>query len=78
MTKQEKLQNVHMYMNIIIVTMCFDILLLSIGRKFSLVYLIKSIVVSLFIFTPVRMAISTLIGFVMNIPKKLMFKNASN
>ncbi|CEN82096.1 hypothetical protein [Paraclostridium sordellii] len=78
MTKQEKLQNVYMYMNIIIVTMCFDILLLSIGRKFSLVYLIKSIVVSLFIFTPARMAISTLIGFVMNIPKKLMFKNASN
>lgn len=78
MAKQEKLQNVHMYMNIIIVTMCFDILLLSIGRKFSFIYLIKSIVVSLFIFTPVRMAISTLIGIIINIPKKLMFKNASN
>lgn len=78
MTKQEKLQNVHMYMNIIIVTMYFDILLLSIGRKFSFIYLIKSIVVSLVIFTPVRMAISTLIGIIINIPKKLMFKNASN
>lgn len=78
MTKQEKLQNVHMYMNIIIVTMCFDILLLSIGRKFSFIYLIKSIVVSLFVFTPVRMAISTLIGIIINIPKKLKFKNVSN
>ncbi|MGL5756537.1 MAG: hypothetical protein ACRCYC_14490 [Paraclostridium sp.] len=78
MTKQEKLENVHMYMNIIIVTMCFDILLLSIGSEFSFIYLIKSIVISLFIFTPARMAISTLIGIILNIPKKLMFKNTSN
>lgn len=77
-TKKEKLENTYMYMNIIIVTMCFDILLLSMERNFSFIYLIKSIVISLILFTPIRITISSLINFVMNRYKKLNFKNASN
>lgn len=77
-TKKEKLENTYMYMNIIIVTMCFDILLLSMERNFSFIYLVKSIVISLILFTPIRITISSLINFVMNRYKKLNFKNASN
>lgn len=77
-TKKEKLKNTYMYMNIIIVTMCFDILLLSMERNFSFIYLVKSIVISLILFTPIRITISSLINFVMNRYKKLNFKNASN
>ncbi|GAA0863718.1 hypothetical protein [Paraclostridium tenue] len=77
-TKKEKLKNTYMYMNIIIVTMCFDILLLSMERNFSFIYLVKSIVISLILFTPIRITISSLINFVMNRCKKLNFKNASN
>lgn len=77
-TKKEKLENTYMYMNIIIVTMCFDILLLSMERNFSFIYLVKSIVISLILFTPIRIIISSLINFVMNRYKKLNFKNASN
>ena len=77
-TKKEKLENTYMYMNIIIVTMCFDILLLSIERNFSFIYLIKSILVSLILFTPIRMIVSILISFVMNRYKKVNLKNISN
>ena len=77
-TKKEKLENTYMYMNIIIVTMCFDILLLSIERNFSFIYLIKSILVSLTLFTPIRMIVSILISFVMNRYKKVNLKNVSN
>ncbi len=77
-TKKEKLENTYMYMNIIIVTMCFDILLLSMERNFSFIYLIKSIVISLILFTPIRMVISASISFVMNRYKKVNLKNASN
>ena len=78
MTKKEKLKNTYMYMNIIIVTMCFDILLLSIGREFSFIYLVKSIGISLILFTPIRIFISIIIDVVMNLPKKIIFKNVSN
>lgn len=77
-TKKEKLENTYMYMNIIIVTMCFDILLLSMERNFSFIYLLKSIVISLILFTPTRMVISASISFVMNRYKKVNLKNASN
>ncbi|MBC8630833.1 hypothetical protein H8697_03800 [[Eubacterium] tenue] len=77
-TKKEKLENTYMYMNIIIVTMCFDILLLSMERNFSFIYLIKSIVISLILFTPIRMVISASISFVMNRYKKVNLKNTSN
>lgn len=77
-TKKEKLENTYMYMNIIIVTMCFDILLLSMERNFSFIYLIKSIVISLILFTPIRMFISASISFVMNRYKKVNLKNVSN
>lgn len=78
MTKREKFKNVYMYLNIIIVTTCFDILLLSISSEFSFTYLIKSILLSIFIFTPVRLGIAMIISFTRNIPKQLNFKNASN
>ncbi|MDU1539759.1 MAG: hypothetical protein E6902_09085 [Paeniclostridium sordellii] len=77
-TKKEKLENTYMYMNIIIVTMCFDILLLSMERNFSFIYLLKSIVISLILFTPTRMVISASISFVMNRYKKVNLKNVSN
>ncbi|SCI76049.1 Uncharacterised protein [uncultured Clostridium sp.] len=77
-TKKEKLENTYMYMNIIIVTMCFDILLLSMERNFSFIYLLKSIVISLILFTPIRMVISASISFVMNRYKKANLKNVSN
>lgn len=77
-TKKEKLENTYMYMNIIIVTMCFDILLLSMERNFSFIYLLKSIVISLILFTPIRMFISASISFVMNRYKKVNLKNVSN
>ena len=77
-TKKEKLENTYMYMNIIIVTMCFDILLLSMERNFSFIYLIKSIVISLILFTPIRMVISASISFVINRYKKVNLKNVSN
>ena len=77
-TKKEKLENTYMYMNIIIVTMCFDILLLSMERNFSFIYLLKSIVISLILFTPTRMVISASISFVINRYKKVNLKNVSN
>ena len=77
-TKKEKLENTYMYMNIIIVTMCFDILLLSMERNFSFIYLLKSIVISLILFTPIRIVISASISFVMNRYKKVNLKNVSN
>lgn len=77
-TKKEKLENTYMYMNIIIVTMCFDILLLSMERNFSFIYLLKSILISLILFTPTRMVISASISFVMNRYKKVNLENVSN
>lgn len=77
-TKKEKLENTYMYMNIIIVTMCFDILLLSMERNFSFIYLLKSIVISLILFTPTRMVISASISFIINRYKKVNLKNVSN
>ncbi len=77
-TKKEKLENTYMYMNIIIVTMCFDILLLSMERNFSFIYLLKSILISLILFTPIRMVISASISFVINRYKKVNLKNVSN
>ena len=77
-TKKEKLENTYMYMNIIIVTMCFDILLLSMERNFSFIYLLKSIVISLILFTPTRMVISASVSFVINRYKKVNLKNVSN
>ena len=77
-TKKEKLENTYMYMNIIIVTMCFDILLLSMERNFSFIYLLKSILISLILFTPTRMVISASISFVINRYKKVNLKNVSN
>ena len=77
-TKKEKLENTYMYMNILIVTMCFDILLLSMERNFSFIYLLKSILISLILFTPIRMVISASISFVINRYKKVNLKNVSN
>lgn len=78
MTKQEKLKNIHMYLNIIIVTICFDILLVSLGREFSFMYLIKSIIVSLVLFTPIRIIISLVFGVIINMSRKVILKNISN
>jgi hypothetical protein len=78
MTKKEKFKNTYIYLNIIIVTMCFDILLLSIGSEFSFIYVIKSGLISLVLFTPIRIVLSTLIAFVMRISKKINFEDVSN
>ena len=78
MTKKGKFKNIHMYLNILIVTICFDILLLSIGSTFTFLYLIKSILVSICIFTPIRLVISIMIGFTMNIINPFKVKDASN
>ncbi|WP_170074743.1 hypothetical protein [Paraclostridium dentum] len=78
MSKKEKFKNVHMYLNILIVTTCFDILLLSIDSSFSVLYLIKSIVLSICVFTPIRLFISIVIAFTMNIIHKFKFKGVSN
>lgn len=78
MTKKGKTQNIHIYLNIIIITMCFDILLLSLGREFSFIYLIKSMVVSIIIFTPIRIIMSSIMSFIIITPKKLIMKNISN
>lgn len=78
MTKRENLQNIQMHLNIIITTICFDILLLSLGSEFSFTYLIKSIVVSMILLTPIRIFISSIISFIISIPKKLLLNNTSN
>ena len=78
MTKKEKFKNVHMYLNILIVTTCFDILLLSINSIFGILYLIKSIVLSIVVFTPIRLFISIIIAFTMNIIHQFKFKGVSN
>ncbi|WP_419741504.1 hypothetical protein [Paraclostridium dentum] len=78
MTKKEKFKNVHMYLNILIVTTLFDILLLSTGYSFTFLYLIKSIVISICVFIPVRLVISIMIGFTMNIINQFKVKDASN
>lgn len=78
MTKKEKFKNVHMYLNILIVTTCFDILLLSINSSFGILYLIKSIAVSICVFTPIRLFISIVIAFTMNMINQFKFKGASN
>lgn len=78
MSKKEKFKNVHMYLNILIVTICFDILLLSIDSRFDVLYLIKSIVLSICVFTPIRLFISIVIAFTMNMINQFKFKGASN
>lgn len=78
MTKKDKFKNIHMYLNILIVTICFDILLLSIGSFFSFLYLIKSILVSICIFTPIRLCISIVIDFISNIINYFILKDISN
>lgn len=78
MSKKEKFKNVHMYLNILIVTICFDILLLSIDSRFGVLYLIKSIVLSICVFTPIRLFISVVIAFIMNIIHPFKFKDVSN
>ena len=78
MTKKGKFKNIHMYLNILIVTICFDILLLSIGSTFTFLYLIKSIVLSIGVFTPIRLFISIVIAFTMNIIPQFKFKGVSN
>lgn len=78
MTKKGKSQNIHIYLNIITITMCFDILLLSLGSKFSFIYLIKSILASIIIFTPIRIIMSSIMSLIISIPKKLITKNVSN
>ncbi|GIM33184.1 hypothetical protein NSA45_08700 [Paraclostridium bifermentans] len=77
MSKKEKFKNIHMYLNILIVTTCFDILLLSIGSRFGVIYLIKSIVLSICVFTPIRLFISIIIGFTMNLINPFKFKDVS-
>lgn len=78
MSKKEKFKNIHMYLNILIVTTCFDILLLSIDSSFGVLYLIKSIVLSICVFTPIRLFISIVIAFTMNIMHQFKFKGVSN
>lgn len=78
MSKKEKFKNVHMYLNILIVTTCFDILLLSIDSSFGALYLIKSIVLSICVFTPIRLSISIIIAFIINIINQFKFKDVSN
>lgn len=78
MSKKEKFKNVHMHLNVLIVTICFDILLLSIDSRFGVLYLIKSIVLSIGVFTPIRLFISIVIAFTMNIIHKFKFKGVSN
>ncbi|WP_156344342.1 hypothetical protein [Paraclostridium bifermentans] len=78
MSKKEKFKNVHMYLNILIVTTCFDILLLSIDSSFGVLYLIKSIGISICVFTPIRLFISIVIAFTMNIIHQFKFKGVSN
>ncbi|MDU3803847.1 hypothetical protein [Paraclostridium bifermentans] len=78
MTKKDKFKNIHMYLNILIVTICFDILLLSIDSRFGVLYLIKSIVLSIGVFTPIRLFISIVIAFTMNIIHQFKFKGVSN
>ncbi|UOW66623.1 hypothetical protein [Paraclostridium bifermentans] len=78
MTKKDKFKNIHMYLNILIVTICFDILLLSIGSFFSFLYLIKSILVSICIFTPIRLCISIVIDFIINTINYFILKDTSN
>ncbi|MBS6508973.1 MAG: hypothetical protein KH369_12305 [Paraclostridium bifermentans] len=78
MTKKDKFKNIHMYLNILIVTICFDILLLSIDSRFGVLYLIKSIVLSIGVFTPIRLFISIVIAFTMNIIPQFKFKGVSN
>lgn len=78
MTKKDKFKNVHMYLNILIVTICFDILLLSIGSSFTFLYLIKSILVSICIFTPIRLCISIVIDFIINTINYFILKDISN
>ncbi|MGG2467318.1 MAG: hypothetical protein ACRDC3_09920 [Paraclostridium dentum] len=78
MSKKEKFKNVHMYLNILIVTICFDILLLSIDSRFDVLYLIKSIVLSICVFTPIRLFISIVIAFTMNTINQFKFKDVSN
>ena len=78
MTKKDKFKNIHMYLNILIVTICFDILLLSIGSTFTFLYLIKSILVSICIFTPIRLCISIVIDFIINTINYFILKDISN
>lgn len=78
MTKKDKFKNIHMYLNILIVTICFDILLLSIGSSFTFLYLIKSILVSICIFTPIRLCISIVIDFIIHTINYFILKDISN
>lgn len=78
MTKKGKFKNIHMYLNILIVTICFDILLLSIGSTFTFLYLIKSILVSICIFTSIRLCISIVIDFIINTINYFILKDISN
>lgn len=78
MTKKDKFKNVHMYLNILIVTICFDILLLSISNYFSIIYLVKSILISIFLFTPIRLCISIIIDFALNLRNIFKIKDVSN
>lgn len=78
MTKKDKFKNIHMYLNILIVTTCFDILLLSIDSSFGVLYLIKSVLISICVFTPIRLSISIIIAFTMNIINQFKFKDVSN
>ncbi|WP_195335160.1 hypothetical protein [Paraclostridium bifermentans] len=78
MSKKDKFKNIHMYLNILIVTICFDILLLSIGSSFTFLYLTKSILVSICICTPTRLCISIGIDFIINTINYFILKDISN
>lgn len=78
MSNQNKLNNLNLSVNILLITTCFDILLLSISNTFSFSYLMKSFILSIIIFTPTRLILSMILDLFTKNFKKIFLNKVSN
>lgn len=78
MSNQNKLKSLNLSINILLITICFDILLLSIINAFSFGYLIKSFILSITMFTTTRFIISIILDLCMKSFKRIFLSKISN